>query len=93
MPSVKKGGNNLSKTAEKLFNPDGKEPYYLEGKPIKNLQDLIEHLGAFSEEEANWIASWIEYLGDEKTAKRIRKSTGNFKDILRKRHAKLMKYR
>ncbi len=90
---TKTGGNKLGKIAKKMFEPDGKEPYYLGDKPIRNFQELMENLGAFTTEEANWVASWIEYLGDEKTAKKIRKSTGKFKEILRKRHVKLLKYR
>ncbi len=90
---TKTDGTKLGKIAKRMFEPVEKEPYYLGDKPIRNFQEFMENLGAFTEEEANWVASWIEYLGDEKTAKKIRKSTGKFKEILRKRHVKLLEYR
>lgn len=92
MPA-KRGGNRYEKLARALFDPTGKEPYYLGTKAIRNFQELMENLGNFSEDDANWVASWIEYLGDRRTAKRIRKSTGDFKEILRKRYAQLLPYR
>lgn len=93
MPRSRRAGNSLANIAGRLFEPVGKEPYYLGGKAIRNFPELIENLGAFPEEDANWIASWIEYLGDVRTAMRIRESSGEFKEILRKRHVQLLKYR
>jgi len=91
--STKASGHKLDTIAKKMFEPVKKEPYYLNSQAIRNFQELMENLGAFTNEEANWVASWIEYLGDGQTAKKIRNSTDGFKDILRKRHAQLMKHR
>lgn len=95
MASKSKGSKNhhLAKVAEMLFGADGKEPYYLGGKAIRNLEELVMNLDSFSEEDANWLSSWMEYLGDPKTGDRIRKDTSDFKKIIMKRYDQLQKYK
>ncbi len=83
----------LARLANSLFEPVGKEPYYLnQGKAIRNLSELVENLDAFSETEAPWLASWIEYLGDEETAMRIREMPGAFKEVINERYAELQEF-
>lgn len=88
-----RGGKDLAAVADMLFAPKGKEPYYHGGSAIRNLDELANRLDNFTTAEANWVASWIEYLGDGETAEKIRKSTANFKDIVRQRHRELKKFR
>ena len=45
----------------------------------------------FRDEHAPWIADWIEYLGDNKTAKKIRDAPGEFKEIISNRYEELKK--
>jgi len=78
--------------AEALFHPTGKSPYYFNGKPLRNIQELADYLEAFSGTEGEWVASWIEYLGDAETARRIMFDTGGFKKIVRDRCKELKKY-
>jgi len=86
-----KKGEDLKKVAKNMLGANDKEGYYLGDLVIKNLSELVEHLERFTEQEAHWVASWIEYLGDSTCAKKIRKSPAKFKDILRKRHKELSK--
>ncbi|MCD1294667.1 hypothetical protein CUJ83_06595 [Methanocella sp. CWC-04] len=72
-----------------LFKPEDKNPYIFNGKPLKDFQDLKDYLVAFTEREAIWVASWIEYLGDEETASRIRRKPKNFKNIIYDRYNEL----
>lgn len=77
--------------ASKMFEPVGKEPYYLGSKALRNLAELNANLGYFTERETEWLAAWLEYLGDAKTASRIRKQPGKFSRIISARHAELEK--
>ncbi|HMK45885.1 MAG TPA: hypothetical protein VK436_04615 [Methanocella sp.] len=77
--------------AEALFNPRDRNPYYFNGKPLSNLQELTDYLTAFTGEEGAWVAEWIDYLGDSETANRIRKRPGDFKEIVRARCNELKK--
>ncbi len=86
----KKGA--LHALASKMFEPIEKEPYYLEGKAFGNLAELNDNLGDFTEREAEWLAAWLKYLGDAKTASRIRKRPGEFSRIISARHAELEKH-
>lgn len=87
----------LSMLATSLFEPVGKNPYYLNRSSssgdmtiaIKNLSALRDHLDVFTEEEAPWLALWIEYLGDKETAARIRETPSEFKGIIIARHDEL----
>jgi hypothetical protein len=79
--------------AKRLFKPDNKEPYFFNGKPLRDIKDLKDYLVAFTGKEALWVASWIEYLGDPETAERIRKKPRDFKNIVFKRYAELKPYR
>lgn len=78
--------------ARRLFHPTSKNPYVFNGKPLKNLKDLKDYLVAFTGREALWVASWLEYLGDDETAKRIRRKPREFKDIVLKRYNELKPY-
>ena len=77
--------------AEALFSPKDKNPYYFNGKPLLNLQELVDYLVAFTGEEGLWVASWLEYLGDGEVAERIRQNPGDFKHIVRDRYDELQK--
>jgi len=90
----------LSRLATSLFEPVEKNPYYLNRGSdsgdmtiaIKNLSALRDHLDVFTEEEAPWLALWIEYLGDKETAKRIRETPSEFKEIIIGRHDELQEF-
>lgn len=83
---------NKHDIARRLFRPEGKRPYIFNGKPLKNFKDLKDYLVAFTGREALWVASWLEYLGDEETADSIRRRPGDFKDIVLKRYRELKPY-
>ncbi|MDI6886719.1 MAG: hypothetical protein QMD22_10365 [archaeon] len=76
-----------------LFTPTDKNPYYLfrgtECIGINNLTELKDRIDMFMEDEAEWVASWIEYMGDKDTADKIRASPGNFKSIIIERYEEL----
>jgi hypothetical protein len=82
----------LSKIATALFTPTDKNPYYQESSAIANLHDLHEHLDTFRPEEAVWLASWLEYLGDSETAKKIRAEPDQFKHIVTARYEALKEF-
>ena len=69
-----------ARIAKMLFRPVEKNPYYHRGQEIKNLRELMDNLDKFTESEAPWIASWIEYLGDGRTAAKIRQAPDKFKE-------------
>jgi len=79
--------------ASYLLRPAGKNPYYLlrgtDCIVINNLAELKEKLDLFEEKEAEWVAAWIEYLGDKETADKIRASPSNFKSIIIERYKEL----
>ena len=75
--------------AKNLFSPENKNPYYLRGKEIKNLDELKENLQSFKVTEAMWVADWIRYLGDPKTADQIKNRPKDFKRIIDARHTEL----
>ncbi len=93
---INKKKTELSKLATSLFNPAGKNPYYLNrgssSIAIKNMAELKDNLDVFTREEAPWLASWIEYLGDKETAARIRETPGEFKAIIIERHEELHEF-
>ncbi|MDI6886225.1 MAG: hypothetical protein QMD22_07800 [archaeon] len=76
-----------------LLTPAGKNPYSLirgtDCFPISNLSELKDRLDMFMENEAEWVASWIEYLGDKKTADKIRETPNEFKRIISARYEEL----
>ena len=91
-PTTTKAGEPSQKQiAEALFNPRDRNPYYFNGKPLCNLQELTDYLAAFTGEEGMWVAAWIDYLGDSETADRIRKKPGDFKEIVKARYNELKK--
>ena len=49
-------------------------------------------MGELTEGEAKWIASWIEYLGDAKTAAKILHAPNKFKEIIIARYDELKPY-
>jgi len=98
---IKEKKAELSKLAASLFEPVGKNPYYLNRSSsnsgdmtitIKNLSALREHLDVFSDDEALWLAMWIAYLGDKETAERIRQKPEKFKEIIAERHEELREF-
>ncbi len=78
--------------ARRLFEPEGKNPYMFNGKPINNMKDLVDYLKAFTGKEAQWVAQWLEYLGDGEIAERIRKHPDEFKKIVTDRYNELKRY-
>lgn len=82
----------LARMAAKLFSPVGKNPYYRGEKAIRNFRELGASLNEFTEKEAQWVASWIEYLGDIKTAEKIDQTPGRFKEIVTARFNELKPY-
>ncbi|MDI6642976.1 MAG: hypothetical protein QMD95_02875 [Candidatus Hodarchaeaceae archaeon] len=82
----------LTKIAKNLFEATGKNPYYRGGKAIKNFRELWENLAEFTENEAQWVAAWIDYLGDARTAARIRERPSKFKELINERYAELRRY-
>lgn len=84
--------SELVELAKELFEPTGKNPYYRGEKTIKNFKELRESLGDFTQDEAQWVASWIEYLGDTRTATRIREKPSMFKGIILERYNELRRY-
>ena len=90
-PNIGKGGE-LGQIAAKLFSPVGKNPYYRGEKAIRNFRELKNNLNEFTEKEAQWVASWIEYLGDKNTAARIRQTPSRFREIIIARFNELLPY-
>lgn len=90
MGNVKR--EELERLAKALLAPLGKNPYYLGERCIANLRELRQNLEAFSEREAEWVASWIGYLGDRETEEKIRGEPSNFKSIIVNRYAELKPY-
>ena len=82
----------LAGMAAKLFSPVGKNPYYRGEKAIRNFMELRGRLNEFAEKEAQWVASWIEYLGDIKTATKIRQTPSRFREIITARFNELQPY-
>jgi len=82
----------LRRIAELLLKPESKNPYYLGDLAIRNLRELVENLDKFGEREREWIANWIEYLGDGETAEKIRQFPEEFKDILNARYNEVRRY-
>jgi hypothetical protein len=82
----------LAGISAKLFSPLEKNPYYHGDKAIRNFRELDESLDEFTENEAGWVASWIEYLGDTITATRIRQTPDRFREIIKIRFNELLPY-
>jgi hypothetical protein len=78
--------------AQLMFHPVDKNPYYLNGRALNNLQDLVGNLDAFTDNEGLWVAAWLEYLGDEDMAARIRNWPEDFKQIVIARYNMLKDY-
>jgi predicted unusual protein kinase regulating ubiquinone biosynthesis (AarF/ABC1/UbiB family) len=86
---VKRDVEYLKEIAKKLFDATGKNAYDLKDMTIKNFEELKNNLDKFTVKEANWVASWIEYLGDKTTADRIRQAPNEFKKIINNRYGQL----
>lgn len=84
--------SELGKMASKLFLPAGKNPYFRGGRAIKNFSELVRSLSEFTENEAQWVASWIDYLGDKKTAMEIGQTPARFREIITTRFNELKHY-
>ena len=82
----------LAVIAKKLFKAEDKNPYHRGEQAIRNFEELRGSLDKFTESEAQWVASWIEYLGDAKTAARIRQSPNRFREIITYRYNELKPY-
>jgi len=76
-----------------LLRSVGKKPYYLlrgtDCIALNNLAELHDRIDLFMEDEAEWVASWIEYLGDTETADKIRAAPAEFKIIICARYQEL----
>jgi len=96
LTKIKKKKAELSKLATSLFDPVGKNPYYLnrgsEMTAIKNITELRDNLDVFTKEEAHWLASWMEYLGDKETADRLRETPEKFNEIIAERYDELREF-
>lgn len=86
---VKRDVEDLKDIAKKLFDATGKNAYELKDMAIKNFEELKNNLDKFTVKEAEWVASWIEYLGDKRTANRIRQVPADFKKIINNRYGQL----
>jgi len=89
---LKRERSELARTAAKLFSPVGKNPYFLGEKAIRNFRELVRSLSEFTEKEAQWVASWIDYLGDKKTATEISQTPTRFREIITTRFNELQPY-
>jgi len=82
-----------AEVASSLLRPVGKNPYYLhigtDCIALNNLAELHDRIDMFREDEAKWVASWIEYLGDTETADKIRAAPSEFKIIICARYQEL----
>ena len=84
-----KSYEDKSEIAMKVLIGKGKNPYYYGGITIQNFEELQDHLKNFSEHEAGWLADWIDYLGDNRTAVKIREEPSEFKTIINQRYLEL----
>ena len=84
--------DNLTKLAQQVMYGDGKNPYYFGGTEIRNFNELQNYLNDFKDHEAVWLADWIDYLGDDKTAEKIREEPSKFKNIINTRYSELKKH-
>ncbi|MBU2559564.1 hypothetical protein KKA03_01560 [archaeon] len=89
---AKKGSDDIGDIARKLLENADKDAYYLRDKAIRNLGELKDNLHEFTEHEAQWVADWIEYLGDNKTAAKIRKIPSDFEKTIVDRYEELKKF-
>ena len=94
---IKEKKEAFLKLSSSLFEPVGKNPYYLfrgndTSITIRNLTDLRYNLDAFTKEEAHWLASWLEYLGDNECAGQIRERPEKFKQIIMERYNELREF-
>jgi hypothetical protein len=93
---IKEKKEEFSKLSSSLFEPVGKDPYYLirgsNSAAIRNLIELRDNLDAFTHEEAHWLASWLEYLGDNECAGQIREMPEKFKQIIVERCNELSEF-
>jgi len=80
---------NDTKIAKQLLSGNGKNPYYYGGITIQNFEELQDHLKNFPEHEVGWLADWIDYLGDNRTAVKIRETPTEFKTIINERYLEL----
>ncbi len=91
--NVKKTTENLPELAKQVLSGNGKNPYYFGGTVIKNYDELHVHIDEFKDHEAIWLADWIDYLGDNSTAQKIRETPNEFKNIVTNRISELKKYK
>lgn len=90
---VEMGEERRAEVASCLLRPAGKNPYFLfrdtDCIAINDLAELHDQIDLFLEFEAEWVASWIEYLGDTETADKIRATPNEFKIIICARYQEL----
>ena len=79
----------MAALADRMFHPEDKHPYYLNDRALGNLRDLVDSLNDFTGNEGLWVASWLEYLGDEGVAALIRNWPEDFKQIVIAHYNKL----
>ena len=89
---IAEGRGDVQESIDFLKYISGEGRRLLGERAIKNLKELRQNLGLFTEKEALWVADWLEYLGDPKTARRIRENSQDFKAIIINRYAELWPY-
>jgi hypothetical protein len=85
----KQTSKDMAAIAKAVLTGEGKNPYYYRDVSIQNFHELLDYLQQFSEHEAGWLADWIDYLGDNQTAVRIRDTPSEFKTIIDNRYQEL----
>jgi hypothetical protein len=84
-----KSKENIAEIARSVLTGEGKNPYYYGGITIQNFHELLDYLQQFSENEVKWLADWIDYLGDDQTAEKIRETPSEFRTIINHRYQEL----
>ena len=86
----------LYRLATALFTPREKRPFLFNNGSrtvrITNLEELCENLDRCPVEDSLRLASWIEYLGDEQTAQRLRETPAGFRKIITGRYEELREF-
>ncbi len=79
----------LADLARSMFHPTDRQPYWLGDRAIGNLEELAANVEKFGEEQAAWVADWLDYLGDAEVARRIRVQAARLRPIVTERYRQL----
>ena len=74
--------------SERTGLPKVKGAYRLGNRPIRNVYELVDNIYNIPQQEATWIADWLEYLGDVRTARAIYERPELFRKIVFERYRK-----